>query len=263
MARGKRAPWFASQFTSGSDPSILQTRFSQARRLDSKVSVIASASEAIQGNIRRPSTSGSPRRFAPRDDEFHSSAPSSGRPSHAHPRHQSQHHALDDAEDRGRRQGRSLAWRRSHHGQSRLWASQHRGLFRRGVLRSRPDRGDRQGARRGRLRHRLFRRHRARGGAMRDACASHWHRRGRVPHGEPHRGEIQRRNDAVPIDCSDRAQPWRNTGFSPVAPACAQPRFRCWRSKSQAQTRGASSNGRSSGRSRKTAPKRSCSAAPA
>ncbi len=37
--------------------------------------------------------------------------------------------------------------------------------------------------------------------------ASHWHRRSRVPHGEPDRSEIQRRDDAVALDCSDRAQP--------------------------------------------------------
>src|SRR5580658_2589972 len=83
----------------------------------------------------------------------------------AHPRRQSEHHALDDAQDRRGGEGRGLARRRGQRRQSRLRAAQHRGLFRRGVLASGLDRGDRQGGKRRRLRHRLFRRHRARGGA--------------------------------------------------------------------------------------------------
>jgi allantoin racemase len=51
----------------------------------------------------------------------------------------------------------------------------------------------RSGAGRRRFRHRLFRRHRARGGALRDGGARHRDRRGGVPHGEPCRGEVQRR----------------------------------------------------------------------
>ena len=39
----------------------------------------------------------------------------------------------------------------------------------------------------------------------------------------------------VPIE-----QTYRNTVFCPVAPASAPPRFRCWRSRSQAPTRAAS-----------------------
>ena len=45
--------------------------------------------------------------------------------------------------------------------------------------------------------------------AARCACAQpgRRHRRSRVPHGEPHRGEIQRRHHAFALDRADRAQP--------------------------------------------------------
>ena len=58
------------------------------------------------------------------------------RRANAHPCRQSQHHPLDDAEDRRRGEGRRFARRRGQRRQSRVWAAQHRGLFRRGVLAS-------------------------------------------------------------------------------------------------------------------------------
>ena len=183
--------------------------------------------------------------------------------SHAYPRHQSKHHALDDDKDWGGRQSGGLSRRRSHRRQSRVRAGQHRGLFRRSVLRSGPHRGDRQGARRGRLRHRLFRRYRARGGAMRDVGAGDRHRRSRLSHGEPDRGEIQRRDHALAFDRSDRAQSREIRAYLPLRP---RPR----RGSSGAGARGArlrrAAAHRTGNRARaraKTAQRRSCSAAPA
>ena len=129
-------------------------------RLDGKVSVIASASEAIQGNLGRPSTSGSPRRFAPRDDEFHSSAhPWKGQAMRIHVINpnttRSMTLKIGAAAKAAASPGVEVTRR-----QSGFRSGQHRGLFRRGLLGSRPHRGDRQGKRRRRLRHRLFRRHR-------------------------------------------------------------------------------------------------------
>ena len=42
---------------------------------------------------------------------------------------------------------------------------------------------------------------------MRDLGSGHRHRRSRLSHGKPHRREIQRRDHALALDCSDRAQP--------------------------------------------------------
>ena len=48
---------------------------------------------------------------------------------HAHPRRQSEHHPLDDGEDRRGGEGRSLAWRRGHRRQSRFGPASIEGYF--------------------------------------------------------------------------------------------------------------------------------------
>ena len=184
-------------------------------------------------------------------------------PGHAYPRHQSQHHPLDDvkigaAAKAAASPGVEVTTVNPEFGPASIEGYFDEAFSVPGLI---EEIG--KAPRRGRLRHRLFRRYRARGGAMRDPGASRWHRRSRVPHGEPDRGEIQRRDHAVPIDYSDRAQFGEIRASLPLRPRARRRGSGAGARRARLRRAAPHRTGDRAARSQRMAPKRSCSAAPA
>ena len=149
-----------------------------------------------------------------------------------HPCHQPEHHRLDDREDRRRGAPRRSPGTEIVAVNPDRRPAEHRRLFRRGLRGSRPDRRDAEGIR--------WRAPASSPASTTPASTPRAavadvpggrHRRSRVPHGEPRRRQVQRRDDAVALGAGDRAQPRRATGLPAAAPGCAQATCRCSISK--------------------------------
>ena len=139
-----------------------------------------------------------------------------------------------------------------------------RGLLRRGAGGAGPAGRDRQGRARGRRRrdHRLLRRHRARRRARDGAHSGDRHLRGGARDRLVRRTALHRGDDDGALARADRSI-WSIATAWPAGRACGPPIFRCCRSKIRPPARPRSCAARSPARWTRTAPRRSCSAAPA
>ena len=185
---------------------------------------------------------------------------------HAHdeaaPR-QSQHHRLHDRRDaRGRVRGR-LAGNQDRRRHRRVRSREHRGILRRGVLRSRDARRVEGASRRGRGGDRVLRRHRRRCGAVRDLRPGDRNMPGGDAGGVHRLRQLHGGHHAR----AGRCRPWNTslgvTGTGICAAGCGLRRFRCWRWRTRRRAPATGYGPKSAARWTRTDASPSCSAAPA